>query len=78
MLVKLSDDVFGTHAVENQVKMTENPKADREGHPADAFTDELSHAIFCITFMYWEKTHVLLVMKLLKVVFERYKVEAYP
>lgn len=43
----LDDDLSGTRAVDNQVKMLSSRKADREGHCSDAIADDL----FCVTLM---------------------------
>ena len=47
-LATLDDDVYGTRAVENQVKTLSARKADREGHTAEVMAD----ALFRITFGY--------------------------
>ena len=40
-LATLDDDLYGTRAVENQVKTLSARKVDREGHTADVIADEL-------------------------------------
>ena len=46
-LATLDDNVYGSRAVDNQVKTLNSRKADREGHAADAIAD----ALFRITIM---------------------------
>lgn len=50
MFATLDDDLFGTHAADNQVKMLNARKDDKEGHSADAVADALSRVIVALRF----------------------------
>lgn len=50
LLATLDDDLFGTRAADNQVKMLSSRKADREGHSADALADALFLVVFALRF----------------------------
>lgn len=49
-MATLDDDLFGTRAADNQVKMLSNRKADREGHSADAVADALFRIVLALRF----------------------------
>lgn len=65
MFATVDDDLFGTRAADNQVKMLSARKADREGHSADAVADALSRVVMALRFRRRGESQVESVGKLL-------------
>lgn len=70
LFLTLDDDLFGTRAADNQVKLLSSRKADKEGHSADAVADALSRIVFGLRFRRRGETQVDAVKALLSGIFE--------
>lgn len=76
MFLTLDDNLFRTHALDNQVKTIRNCKADGEGHSAEAMADVLSRILAGLRFRCRAETQVASVENLLHVIFEGKSEEA--
>ncbi|PXF43284.1 hypothetical protein BWQ96_06981 [Gracilariopsis chorda] len=70
LLATLDDDLYGTRASDNQVKMLSARKADKEGHSADALADALFRIILAIRFRRRGEAQTESVKKLLSTVLD--------
>lgn len=70
LFVNLYDDLFGTRAAVNKVKMLSNRKADREGHSADPRADALPRILLVLRFKWRGEAQLGSVAKIPSSVFD--------
>lgn len=70
MMATLDDDLFGTRAADNQVKMLRSRKADNDRHSADAVADVLFRVILALRFRRKGEVQLVSVRKLLETLLE--------